>query len=230
MEPRYYDRRPRVVKVHGKALLEYEGQEPMNVLRSKVLFDQMDAKFGHAFRDSWSLESRLKDMDTEGWDIQVCLPTNGAGAPVHEDPEVAVALCRAYNNWAHDFCSGAPERVKFTAVVPGHSPEQMALETRRAIAELGAVSIFLPNAIPEKMWHHPDYYPVWEAVEELDVPLSVHGVSSSTGLPLTNARYEGMGGAFVALSEGIGFPFELVSEVSAPLSAAKWCDDRRNNT
>ena len=23
---------------------------------------------------------------------------------------------------------------------------------------------------------------------------------------------------------------ELVSEVSAPLSAAKWCDDRRNNT
>ena len=26
------------------------------------------------------------------------------------------------------------------------------------------------------------------------------------------------------------FAIELVSEVSAPLSAAKWCDDRRNNT
>ena len=26
------------------------------------------------------------------------------------------------------------------------------------------------------------------------------------------------------------FAVELVSEVSAPLSAAKWCDDRRNHT
>ena len=26
------------------------------------------------------------------------------------------------------------------------------------------------------------------------------------------------------------YTIELVSEVSAPLSAAKWCDDRRNNT
>ena len=30
-----------------------------------------------------------------------------------------------------------------------------------------------------------------------------------------------------SLSESL---YELVSEVSAPLSAAKWCDDKRNNT
>ena len=39
---------------------------------------------------------------------------------------------------------------------------------------------------------------------------------------------------FMALSENGGCKRrsdnELVSEVSAPLSAAKWCDDRRNNT
>ncbi len=67
VEPQYYDSRPRVLKVHAKSILEYEGEEPMNALKSKSLFSMMDAKFGHAFRDDWSLESHLKDLKTEGW-------------------------------------------------------------------------------------------------------------------------------------------------------------------
>ena len=208
VEPAFQERMPRVAKVHGKAILEYEGQETMNALKSKQLFSMMDDKFGHAFRDNWSLESRLKDMDTEGWDIQVCLPTNGAAAPFYKEPDISAALCRAYNNWAFDFCSGAPGRMKFAAVVTGQDPKQMLNETRRAVSELGAVSIFLPTAIPDKMWHHPDYSPVWEAVQELEAPLAVHGESSSSGSPAANARYAPMDGAFIALSETIGFPFE----------------------
>ena len=45
VEASYQDRRPRVTQVHGKAILEYEGEETMNALRSKTLFSQMDAKF-----------------------------------------------------------------------------------------------------------------------------------------------------------------------------------------
>ena len=208
VEPEYYDSRPRVAKVHAKSILEYEGEEPMNALRSKSLFSMMESKFGHAFRDNWSLDSRIKDMETEGWDIQVCLPTVGAAAPAHKNPNVAAALCRAYNNWAHEFCSGAPKRIKFTAVVPSQNTADMRLETERAVEKLGAISIFLPSAIPEKMWHHPDYIPVWQTIQDLDMPLSIHGASSASGNPLTNARYEGIEGAFIALSETIGFPFE----------------------
>ena len=40
-----------------EAILEYEGEETMNALKSKQLFSMMDDKFGHAFRDNWSLES-----------------------------------------------------------------------------------------------------------------------------------------------------------------------------
>ena len=208
VEPAYRDRRPIVTQVHGKAILEYEGAETMNALKSKTLFSMMDDKFGHAFRDSWSLESRLIDMDTEGWDIQVCLPTNGAAAPSYKEPDLSAALCRAYNNWAYDFCSGDPGRIKFAAVVTGQDPQLMLNETRRAVVELGAVSIFLPSAIPEKMWHHPDYSPVWEVAQDLEVPLAVHGESSASGSPSTNARYAPLDGAFIALSETIGFPFE----------------------
>ena len=206
IEPEYYERRPRVAKIHGKAIFEYEGGQTMDAIRAKTLFSQMESKFGHAYRDSWSLQSRLKDMEAEGWDVQVCLPTNGFLAPGYKDPDVAEALCRAYNNWAHEFCSGAPERIKFTASVPSQNVEAMVIESRRAVAELGAVSIVLPSAIPSKMWHHPDYDPMWHTAEELDFPLSVHGFNS--GEPLTFARYIPLMGSFVALQETIGFPFE----------------------
>ena len=49
VEPAFQEHRPRVVQVHGKAILEYEGEETMNALKSKQLFSMMDDKFGHAF-------------------------------------------------------------------------------------------------------------------------------------------------------------------------------------
>ena len=79
-------------------------------------------------------------------------------------------------------------------------------------------------------------------------------VPSSATLPVTSSRTSGalVGESFDPLSassagdgatsrgcdwtsSGLGpraytYRTELVSEVSAPLSAAKWCDDRRDNT
>ena len=191
----------------GNSMVQFEGEEG-GVSRSEKLFSEMDNKFGHAFRDGWTLESRIKDMDTEGWDIQVCLPTKAVSLPAFIPLDVQGAMCCAYNSWAHDFCSGAPERIKFTATVPGHDIDDMVAEIRRSVSELGAVSIFLPKAIPEKMWHHPDYTKVWETVTDLEVPISVHGSSSASGDPWTNARYNPHAGPFIALGQAIGFPFE----------------------
>ena len=207
LSPEFQDRRPKVARVLGNSMVQFEGEEG-GVSRSEKLFSEMDNKFGHAFRDGWTLESRIKDMDTEGWDIQVCLPTKAVSLPAFIPDDVQGAMCCAYNSWAHDFCSGAPERIKFTATVPGHDIDDMVAEIRRSVSELGAVSIFLPKAIPEKMWHHPDYTKVWETVTDLEVPISVHGSSSASGEPWTNARYNPHAGPFIALGQAIGFPFE----------------------
>ena len=207
LSPEFQDRSPKVARMLGNSMVQFEGEEG-GVSRSDKLFSQMDAKFGHAFRDGWTLESRIKDMDTEGWDIQVCLPTKAVSLPGFIPDDVQGAMCVAYNSWAHDFCSGAPERIKFTATVPGHDIDDMVSEIRRSVSELGAVSVFLPKAIPEKMWHHPDYTKVWETVTELDVPISVHGSSSASGDPWANARYNPYAGPFIALGQAIGFPFE----------------------
>ena len=198
---------PKVKKVHGNSLLQLEG-ETTGAWQAKTLFDQMDSKFGHAFRDNWSMSSRLLDMETEGWDIQVCLPTKTVSLPSFIEPGVQGAMCRAYNNWAYDFSRNASTKVKFTAPVPGHNIKEMCSEIERSISELGAVSIFLPKAMAGKMWHHPIYDEIWRTIQELDVPISVHGNSSSGGQPLTGARYDSSTGPFIALGQAIGFPFE----------------------
>ena len=206
VEPQYHDQRPRVAKVLGNALFEYEDAPFSGSVRAKTLLSQMESKFGHAYRAKWSMESRLQDMEQEGWDIQVCLPTNGTKALNYPDPEVAAALCRGYNNWAHEFCSAAPDRIKFTGVLPGQNIEAMITEARRAVKTLGAISVMLPSAVADKMWHHADYDPLWQVFQEFDLPLSLHGANS--GQPAANARYDPLVGAFIALHQTIGFPFE----------------------
>ena len=69
-----------------------------------------------------------KDMDRYGWDIQVLLPTGSNGnfgcSVALKDADLGAAFCRAYNNWAHDYCSADSKRLKFIAVVPGATVER----------------------------------------------------------------------------------------------------------
>ena len=206
VETQYKDRCPKVTGVLGNALFEYEDAHFSGSVRAKTLLSQMETKFGHAYRAKWSMESRLIDMEQEGWDIQVCLPTNGTKALNYPDPDVSAALSRAYNTWAHEFSSSAANRIKFTAVLPGQNIEAMIVEARRAVESLGAISIMLPSVATGKMWHDPEYNPLWEAAQELEFPISLHGANS--GQPAANARYDPLVGAFIALHQTIGFPFE----------------------
>ncbi|MFI5041827.1 MAG: hypothetical protein ACHQNA_08260, partial [Acidimicrobiales bacterium] len=55
---------------------------------------------------AWDPETRLADMDALGIGQAVVLPTLfGEYLPAVADPEMAVALARAYNDWAVDFAA-----------------------------------------------------------------------------------------------------------------------------
>ena len=84
-------------------------------------------------------------------------------------------MCRAYNNWCHDYCSADPKRLKFVAVLPGWDVGEMVKEARRAVEKLGAVSVRNP-VLPDGKWlHEPEYDALWDLACELDFPISVHG-------------------------------------------------------
>ena len=65
------------------------------------------------------------------------LPTGNNGNFAYrvalKDLQLGAAMCRAYNNWCHDYCSTDPKRLKFVAVLPGSDVLEMVKEARRAV-------------------------------------------------------------------------------------------------
>ena len=184
VEPAYRDQVPKVAFMDG-AFMVYEPDGriiPKTEKQPKLpatAWADMDAKYGEAYRTWWSAETRLKDMDTHGWDIQVLLPTGNNGNFAYrvalKDAKLGAAMCRAYNNWCRDYCDADPKRLKFVAVLPGSDTEAMLVEARRAVEELGAVSV-RNLFLPEGRWlHEPEYDAIWRLACELDFPISVHG-------------------------------------------------------
>jgi uncharacterized protein len=226
LEPRYRDRAPKVAYMNGTFMVyEPDGKiiskdEKQVKGPPKDSFEIMEAKYGEAYRTWWAPETRLEDMDRYGWDVQVLLPTGSNGnfgcSVALKDAELGAALCRAYNNWAHEYCSVNPKRLKFIAVVPGSDVGEMLKEARRAIHELGAVSIRNP-LLPEGRWlHEKEYEALWQLACELDFPIAVHGESRYRVQPFRGFRVVEASGtdssqahdfqALRGVDHAIGFP------------------------
>jgi uncharacterized protein len=184
VEAKYQDRVPKVAYMDGTFMVyEPDGKiipkEQVESRPPQTAWNALEEKYGEAYHKWWSPEIRLKDMDRHGWDIQVLLPTgsNGNFGPraALKDSEIGAALCRAYNNWAYDYCSAAPKRLKFIAVIISTDIDEMLVEGRRAVEKLGAVS--LRNILlPKGRWlHEPEYDALWTLASDLDVPIAVHG-------------------------------------------------------
>ncbi len=82
-------------------------------------------------------EARAKEMDLMGIDQVLVIPTmTVAHLPFVENIDGASAFCRAYNNWAIDWCKKVPGRLYAAASLPVQSPAAAAEEIRRT-AKLG---------------------------------------------------------------------------------------------
>ena len=130
----------------------------------------------HAER-GWTGEVQLEAMDTEGIDTAVLFPTRGLGIltyPDH-DPRFAAALARAYNDWLHDLCRTDPSRLLGAGMISVYDLDDAVEETRRVAEEYGFRSVFLrSNIVNGKNWYDPYYEPLWNTLEELNLPLGFH--------------------------------------------------------
>ena len=125
--------------------------------------------------------ARLHDMDTEGIDQAVLYPSIGLYAAALTDPAAAVAVARAYNDWLANYCAASPRRLFGAAMVPLQDPHAASIELRRAVTELGCRAAFVrPNPCHGRSLSDRAYEPVWDAAEELGVPIGVHEGSSVT--------------------------------------------------
>ncbi|MGH9015916.1 MAG: amidohydrolase family protein [Acidimicrobiia bacterium] len=117
---------------------------------------------------------RVKVLDTEGIDLAVLYPGLGLKLGAIQDPELAVASCRVYNDWIAEFAAASPDRLAGVGALPLQDPAGAAEEARR-IAGMGLVAGFArPNPYNDLPLHHWCYEPVYEALEETGLPLAFH--------------------------------------------------------
>ncbi|PYO03107.1 MAG: hypothetical protein DMD91_01945 [Candidatus Rokuibacteriota bacterium] len=155
-------------------------------LAGKDLQERAFARHPHyalAHARGYDAESHLQAMDIEGIDVAVIYGTRGRQVLMHDDldPQIAAALARAHNNWTRDFCALNPRRLKFAAQVAFHDVPSAIAEARRAVRELGAVAVIgNPNPINGRHIHDPEFEPLWDAIEELGVPVGFHPTGQSS--------------------------------------------------
>ena len=125
---------------------------------------------------AWDPQARLHDIDEMGVDQAFLYPTWFAeGFHLVEDPDVAYALARAYNNWIADFCQAAPDRFFAAAMVPLQNMD-FAREELRRVAKMPCFrgAFIRPMFIEGHYFTHPYYDPLWAELESLGLTAAVH--------------------------------------------------------
>jgi uncharacterized protein len=121
-------------------------------------------------------------LDTVGIENTVLYPTAGLGHGLIQDPEWAVALARAYNDWFTDRYYRVNRRLRGVAILPVQDVDAAVHELRRAVEQLEMVGAVLPanggDLGLRRPLGHPDYWPLYAEAERLNCALAVHGAPS----------------------------------------------------
>ena len=120
-----------------------------------------------AVERGYDAESQVMGMEMEGIDIAVLFPTAGLSflARDNMDPQFSAAICRAYNDWLHDFVQHSPDQLKMAAMLPMHDVNLACAELLRCVKEYGAVGAFVrPNYLNGRYWHSTYWDPLYSAV------------------------------------------------------------------
>jgi uncharacterized protein len=164
--------------------------------------------------------STLMAMDIEGIDVAVMYGTRGRQILCHDDlaPDYAAALARAYNSWAHDYCSQDPQRLKFAAQIAMHDIPSAVAEARRCVTELGAIAIIgTPNPVNGQHLHDEVCEPLWDELERLDVPIGFHPTGTTALRDDAGRRYVGHAN-FHPIAHAIRNPVELMGAMASMTS------------
>lgn len=119
-------------------------------------------------------KARLRDMDVQGIDQVMIIPSDIDTYPWIQSALGAKAMCKAYNEWAYDYCQEDPERIFFAALLPMQDTAYAIQELTR-VAEKGCRMALIR---PIDAWgNYPiqaKYDPLWRVMEELGIVYGMH--------------------------------------------------------
>jgi predicted TIM-barrel fold metal-dependent hydrolase len=164
-----------------------------------------------------SPENIVEGFDIEGIDVGVMMPTQGMGIVRFDglDPQHSLALCRVFNDYAADFVSAHPNRMKFWAWVPPHDATLAAAEAKRCVEQFGAVGVAMTGGAVDGHLLSDDFFdPLWAQMNDLGVAFGLHGPPPSLYLKDNIAhRYDGHPRTQL-VAQVMGNPFHALTEIS----------------
>ena len=165
-------------------------------------FDAWRGKYRNPFKDlgdnrrlrNWDNDMRNSQQREDGIVGEVIFPNTVppffpsfvlfAAPPKPEEYEHRLAGIRAHNRWLVDFCNEFPEKRAGIGQIFVNDIDD-AIEDVKFIKENGLRGgLLLPNVPPDAKWvkpvYDPEYDRLWEVIQDLEVPVNVHG---GTGAP-----------------------------------------------
>ena len=117
---------------------------------------------------------RIKDMDFEGVDVNLTLPSGWFGTWTSaDDVALEAGMYRAYHRWMEAYCGKFPDRLGGVILACGRDVKSALEEIKRWGKSRWAWGV-LPYAPYGMPLDHPDFEPVWAAAAEHDLAITLH--------------------------------------------------------
>jgi predicted TIM-barrel fold metal-dependent hydrolase len=123
-------------------------------------------------REMRDIDARLKHMDELEIDVQVLYPTLFL-RPITLKAPLELALVKSYNRWLAEIWKKGKGRLRWVVMPPLLSMEKVREELAWA-KEHGACGVFLRGLECERVLSDPYFFPLYEAAQDLDLPLCLH--------------------------------------------------------
>ncbi len=194
----YRDRAPRVRRTRdGADVWMFEGAKIPNIGlnavagRPKEEYGIEPTAFDEIRPGCWDIHERIKDMNAGGVLGSMNFPSfpgfSGRLFAGIEDKDLALAVIRAYNDWHVDeWCGTYPGRMIPMGLPVLWDAELAAAEVRR-LAKKGVHSLTFtenPSTLGYPSFHSDFWDPLWKALVDENVVLSIH-LGSSGQLAVT---------------------------------------------
>jgi aminocarboxymuconate-semialdehyde decarboxylase len=130
------------------------------------------AQPGPMARKFYDPEMRMQDMSSMNVDMQVLAPL--PALYYSADADVALGFCREENDRIAEVVKSYPDRFAGMATVPLQDAARSVKELERAVRELGLRGVQVNSNVNGKNLGEPEFWPLYEAAQDLNAPVSVH--------------------------------------------------------
>lgn len=165
---KYRDKAPRIIRDESGFRIEVDGFNPASGGIKKA------GHHMHEREGSWDLGARLADMDAELVEKSVVFPQKSMPILGMKDKDLVFACCDVYNEWMAEIQEKSGGRIVPVALLPAIYRVDAARDYIAKIKAWGLKAMQIPSFPTTVQFNRTAMEPLWDAIEESGIPLSLH--------------------------------------------------------